>query len=83
MKIPKTKLQIAPRKMIQGTVLYGQKCVSKKRIMPTTTAVHPEVNIASTTEKIAYLDYALLILITVCFKLLSNGRQKRPILPNS
>jgi len=76
-------LQIEPSNIIQGTVLYGQKWVSRNSTIPITTAVQPEVRMASTTEKMAYFDSVLLILSICCLRLGSLGRQKRPILPSS
>ncbi len=49
--------------------------------MPQSIAVQIDVKIASITEKIAYFVDVLLILSTISFKVLSLGRQKRPILP--
>jgi len=79
--MPRIPLQIDPSKIIHGTTLWGQKWVNKKITIPQSIAVQIDVKIASTTEKIAYFVDVLLILSTICFKLLSVGRQKRPILP--
>jgi hypothetical protein len=52
-------------------------------MIPHDTAVQAEVKIASTTEKMAYFCEVLLILSIISFKLLSVGRQNRPIRPKS
>ena len=82
MKMAKIPLQMDPSKITQGTTLWGQKWVNKKITIPQSIAVHSDVKIASTTEKMAYFVDVLLILSTISFKLLSVGRQNRPILPN-
>jgi hypothetical protein len=50
-------------------------------MIPLNTAVQADVKMASYTEKIAYLDYALLICRIWDLRVLSVGKQKNPIRP--
>ena len=55
LRIPKIMLKSPPRKMVQGTTLYGKKCASRKKRGPKIAAIHSDITITFITLRMWYL----------------------------